>query len=166
MLSLSYGNDFSFQIKLIFTRKVVHLASFWKWVFLELGPCDTRRGERKIFYFSLSLSPRRVSLFLAWGDFHAHSRFVRSTIPEEKWGTTRSLTDRIFQLYVLFYIQPFRERLSEKLMCTRQSRKVIWEMINTLRFWRLYLSNLLLLLSFSTRKHISMAFRTNSFNFF
>ena len=25
------------QIKLIFTRKVVHLASFWKWVFLELG---------------------------------------------------------------------------------------------------------------------------------
>ena len=25
------------QIKLIFTRKVVHLASFWKWRFLELG---------------------------------------------------------------------------------------------------------------------------------
>ena len=25
------------QIKLICTRKVVHLASFWKWVFLELG---------------------------------------------------------------------------------------------------------------------------------
>ena len=33
----------------------------------------------------------RVSPFLAWGDFHAHSRFARSTIPEEKWGTTRSL---------------------------------------------------------------------------
>ena len=29
--------------------------------------------------------------FLAWGDFHAHSRFARSTIPKEKWGTTRSL---------------------------------------------------------------------------
>ena len=29
------------------------------------------------------------------------------------------------------YIQLFRERLSEK-MCTRQSRKVIWDMINTL----------------------------------
>ena len=28
--------------------------------------------------------------FLAWGDFHARSRFARSTIPEEKWGTTRS----------------------------------------------------------------------------
>ena len=25
------------QIKLIFTRKVVHLASFWKWGFFELG---------------------------------------------------------------------------------------------------------------------------------
>ena len=35
------------------------------------------------------LSPHRVSSFLAWGDFH--SRFARSTIPEEKWGTTRSL---------------------------------------------------------------------------
>ena len=32
-----------------------------------------------------------MSPFLAWGDFHACSRFVRSTIPEEKWGTTRSL---------------------------------------------------------------------------
>ena len=37
------------------------------------------------------LSLRRVSPFLAWGNFHARSRFARSTIPEEKWGTTRSL---------------------------------------------------------------------------
>ena len=37
------------------------------------------------------LSPRRVSPFLPWGDFHACSRFARSTIPEEKWRTTRSL---------------------------------------------------------------------------
>ena len=29
---------------------------------------------------------RRVSPFLAWGDFHARSRFARSTIREEKWG--------------------------------------------------------------------------------
>ena len=36
-------------------------------------------------------STRRVSPFLAWGDFHARSRFARSIIPEEKWGTTRSL---------------------------------------------------------------------------
>jgi len=34
----------------------------------------------------------RVSPFLAGGDFHARSRFARSTIPEEKcMGTTRSL---------------------------------------------------------------------------
>ena len=35
---------------------------------------------------------RHVSPFLAWGDFHARSRFARSTIPEKKWGTTRSLS--------------------------------------------------------------------------
>ena len=33
----------------------------------------------------------RVSPFLAWGDFHARSRFARSTTPEDKWRTTRSL---------------------------------------------------------------------------
>ena len=38
------------QIKLIFTRKVVHLASFWKWGFLEVGSgllqCDyNNRGQ-------------------------------------------------------------------------------------------------------------------------
>ena len=40
-------------------------------------------------------------------------------------------------------------------MCMRQSRKVIWDMINTL-FLTLSLSNLLLLLSFSTCKHTSV----------
>ena len=33
--------------------------------------------------------------------------------------------------YKPYRIQLFRERLSEK-MCTRQSRKVMWDMINTL----------------------------------
>ena len=33
----------------------------------------------------------RKMTFLAWVDFHARSRFGRSTIPDEKWGTTRSL---------------------------------------------------------------------------
>ena len=28
---------------------------------------------------------------IMWGDFHACSPFARSTVPEEKWGTTRSL---------------------------------------------------------------------------
>ena len=34
------------QIKLAFTRKVLHLASFWKWEFLELG-------NDPLFYFFL-----------------------------------------------------------------------------------------------------------------
>ena len=49
-------------------------------------------------------------------------------------------------------------------MCTRQSRKVIWDMRNTL-FLTLY-SNPLLLLSFTTRKHMSMASRAILSNFF
>ena len=32
-----------------------------------------------------------VGSFLAWCDFHARSCFARFTIPEDKWGTTRSL---------------------------------------------------------------------------
>ena len=36
-----------------------------------------------------------MSPFLAWDDFHARSRFARSTIPEEKWGTTRSLNGNL-----------------------------------------------------------------------
>ena len=61
-------------------------------------------------------------------------------------------------------IQLFRERLSEK-MCTRQSRKVIWDMLNTL-FLTLLLSNLLLLLSFSTGRHMSMTSPAILSNFF
>ena len=61
-------------------------------------------------------------------------------------------------------IQLFRERLSENL-CMRQSRKVIRDMINAL-FLTLWLSNLLLLLSFSTRKHTSMASLATLSNFF
>jgi len=45
---------------------------------------------------------RRASrlAFLAWGDFHARSRLARFTIPEEKWGTTRSLSCRNTNLRV------------------------------------------------------------------
>ena len=41
---------------------------------------------------------REKAPFLAWGDFHARSRFARPTIPEEKWGTTRSLMISHFAL--------------------------------------------------------------------
>ena len=45
-----------------------------------------------------------MSPFLAWGDFHARSRFARSTIPEEKWGTTRSLQPNVFSHVVCKFI--------------------------------------------------------------
>ena len=59
------------------------------------------------------------------------------------------------------YHQLFRERLSEKkLKCaTQQSRKVSQDMINTL-FLTQSISNLLLLLSFSTHNYTPMASRT------
>ena len=66
---------------------------------------DTRREERKMIKKKMKiifLSPHRVSPFLAWGDFHACSRFVRSTIPEEKWGTTRSLVNLCQALFSCF----------------------------------------------------------------
>ena len=42
-----------------------------------------------------------MSPFLAWGDFHARSRFARSTIPKEKWGTTRSLTQEGIDIKII-----------------------------------------------------------------
>ena len=42
--------------------------------------------EKRLYAFS----PHRVSPF-SRGDFHARLRFAHSTIPEEKWGTARSL---------------------------------------------------------------------------
>ena len=53
-------------------------------------------GDRLCLQSLIFLSPRRVSPFLARVDFHARSRFTRSTIPEEKWGTTRSLQQNVF----------------------------------------------------------------------
>ena len=61
-------------------------------------------------------------------------------------------------------IQLFRERLSEN-MCTRQSRKVIWDMFNTL-FLTMFQSNLTLLLSFSTGRHMSVTSPAVLQNFF
>ena len=61
-------------------------------------------------------------------------------------------------------IQLYRKTLSEK-MCTQQSRKVKWDMTRTL-FLTLKLTKLLLLLSFSTRKHKSMSSRAILSKFF
>ena len=49
-----------------------------------------------------------MSPFLAWDDFHAPLRFAFSTIPEEKWGTIRSLDTTIL---VYFQKQPHHGRI-------------------------------------------------------
>ena len=50
-------------------------------------------------------------------------------------------------------------------ICTRQSRKVLWDMINTL-FLALSMSTLLFLLTFSTHNYTSIASRAIPSNFF
>ena len=90
-----WGHGFSYTSRVYYTSVLgaeciallcsvsrVASASFIKVIFSDVLVSST------LFIF---LSPRRVSTFLAWGDFHARSRFARSTISEEKWGTTRSL---------------------------------------------------------------------------
>ena len=42
---------------------------------------DSRARETRA---RVKITPREESAFLAWGNFHARSRFARSTIPEEK----------------------------------------------------------------------------------
>ena len=63
---------------------------------MKITPREKRR------HFSLS---RPLLAFLAGGNFHARSRFARSTIPEEKKGTTA-------RAYVLFFAKwPDRRKL-------------------------------------------------------
>ena len=80
--------------------------------------------------------------FLAGANFHA-----------------RSCSSQPLKVYSYF------EKGCGKKMCTPQSRKAIWDMVNTL-FLTLQLSNLLLLLSFSTHKHMSMVSRAILSSFF
>ena len=55
-------------------------------------------------------------LFSRRGDFHARSRFARSTIPEEIWGTTRSLSleqTNQMQSYVIDFRKTYYQLLSQ-----------------------------------------------------
>ena len=53
---------------------------------------DSRESETRAHVKIIPREKTPPSLaFLAWADFYTRSRFARSTIPEEKWGTTRSL---------------------------------------------------------------------------
>ena len=49
----------------------------------------TDKAQTVVPHFSSPPPPRLA--FLAWGGFHARLCFARSTIPEEKMGTTRRL---------------------------------------------------------------------------
>ena len=44
---------------------------------------DSRASEKRA---RVKITPREKGAILTWSDFHARSRFPRSTIPEEKWG--------------------------------------------------------------------------------
>ena len=94
----------------------MRLKLIWRGYELHTPKSVSREGS-KAWALSVvphfSLSPPRLS-FLAWGVFHASSCFARSTIPEEKWGTTRSLayTKREFSLaYMYSQIPPLTRRL-------------------------------------------------------
>ena len=72
---------------------------------------------------------------------------------------------RVRKVIYFFSIYSYFEKGCRKKMCPRQSREVIWDMFNTL-ILTLWLSNLLLLLSFSTHRHMSMASPAILSNFF
>ena len=89
------------------TRTVQTQVKFWKFhvydvilwnltiIFAPNSLTPVRNFLWVCYKWLIFLSPRRVSPFLACGDFHARSRFARCTIPEDKWGTTRSLPSKL-----------------------------------------------------------------------
>ena len=78
---------------------------------------------------------------------------------------SRQSSEGCVRLFFFFSIYSYFEKGCRKKMCPRQSREVIWDMFNTL-ILTLWLSNLLLLLSFSTHRHMSMASPAILSNFF
>ena len=73
------------QIKLIFTRKVVHLASFWKWGFLELGSglYLTSEGNSTCMWKYLNLDE----------SFHHRPREAMGIFPKDLPTFTRKEVD-------------------------------------------------------------------------
>ena len=60
-------------------KNVTHLGAFAKELIENVQMFNPReKGKARLVFF-------------AWGEFHARSRFARSTITEEKMGSTRSL---------------------------------------------------------------------------
>ena len=99
-------------------------------IFIYLFQTKRNNNEKRFCWNEIFLSPRRVSPFLAWGDLHSRSRFARSTIPEEKWGTTRSLCSR--RLPKPFLIFSFSEDFSFEVNIRVCSRTFNWVHASTL----------------------------------
>ena len=138
----------------MFTRKAVNLASFPKSVTVfgaRKWPIEARL--RVVPHFSSGIIISRasetrahvkitkrekgdgVSPFLTWGDFHARSRFARSTIPEEKWGTTCSLYWCILSLMLAYVADAKKEgeRGGEKRdLCSLSLRCLFWILFHQL----------------------------------
>ena len=115
----------------------------WKWLvigniifsFLFICSYILNMFFRRYHVFKVSHFHKRIFVMPFW-DWKAHKRNFWNQVGRIKvihWDhQAKQKKSRGFLWHSEpCYIQLFRERLSEK-MCTRQSRKVIWDMINTL----------------------------------
>ena len=72
------------QIKLIFTRKVVHLASFWKWGFLERGSGLLLVNREGVFERCTSTGSEAFS-FIIWLDAYKFVLLSVFTLKHCSW---------------------------------------------------------------------------------
>ena len=89
------------QIKLIFRRKVVHLASFWKWGFLELGsglflrrPYGLKSWHRLLRPSLLSLSCIYQDLLSLWAYYPNLANKLAPQMPKKYYKNTRQIPKR------------------------------------------------------------------------
>ena len=89
---------------------------------------DSRASETRV---RAKITPREKgeTPFLAWGDFHAP--FARSTIPEDKWGTTRSLSFSVTSFMHIRGLVTFKLRTTNcglRLKVSRYLSTHIWDL--------------------------------------
>ena len=89
------------QIKLIFRRKVVHLASFWKWGFLELGnglflrrPYGLKSRHRLLRPSLLSLSWIYQDLLSLWAHYPNLANKLDPQMPKKYYKNARQIPKR------------------------------------------------------------------------
>ena len=150
---MSYECNFLFE----FLPCVLLILCFVSMIFLTHAGMISQHAPWQNSY-ALTIRCFHVASHINRGVTRIFSKCPYPPAPCSMFQKVRLLSKRSY------CIQLFRERLSEE-MRTRQSRKVIWDMINTL-FVTTEAVELLLLLSFSTRKHMSVASRTILSNFF